>query len=403
MPLGLVLVIEDDEWISRLLQGAIRDADYDVVVCGTAKAGLETACSLAPDCIVCDIDLPDSDGYWIARNVRTQTTPVAVTPFLFLSGLDDQEARLEGFHVGADVYMTKPFRVDEVVAQVGALVQMAIRLRSRRDSMRSLPAEEATAIEGDLSQMSIATVLTVLEMERRTGVVEVVSKRRRAQLEIASGFVVNGTIGGSDVGPLSALRTMLGWKIGRFSFVPQPHAEPPVSRKSIGAFLIEAVRLEDESARDAAESSQSSWKPPTSRNGERLSAPVLGGPPMAPDDFAPPSSLSPVPARRSSAPIFLDPDPMTPRPPSVRTTPVTPERSSPQPPPPSVPNPPSTARSRVAPAAVKELRAAPAMPPPPMTKNDSSSGAKPSPPRPIPRPAPRPAFPPRPDPLGKKR
>jgi len=103
MSSGLVLVIEDDEWVSRLLSAAIRDAGYDVVVCGTAKAGLDTACAVEPDCIICDVDLPDNDGYFVARGVRTQPSRVSVTPFLFLSGLDDQESRLEGFHVGADV------------------------------------------------------------------------------------------------------------------------------------------------------------------------------------------------------------------------------------------------------------------------------------------------------------
>src|SRR5262245_17911608 len=99
MSSGLVLVIEDDEWVSRLLSAAIRDAGYEVVVCGTDKKGLETAVEVEPDCIVCDVDLPDKDGYYVARNVRTQQSRVSVTPFLFLSGLDDQESRLEGFHV----------------------------------------------------------------------------------------------------------------------------------------------------------------------------------------------------------------------------------------------------------------------------------------------------------------
>jgi DNA-binding response OmpR family regulator len=285
---GLVLVIEDDEWVSRLLSAAIRDAGYDVVVCGTAKAGLDTACAVEPDCIICDVDLPDQDGYHVARNVRTQPSRVSVTPFLFLSGLDDQESRLEGFHVGADVYMTKPFRVDEVVAQVGALVQMAARLRARRDSFLSIPSNEGNAIEGDLSQMSIATVLTVLEMERRTGLFEVVSKKRRAQLEIAAGYILHGTVGGTKVSALAALRTMLGWNVGRFSFAPLPPREPPVTQKSIGAFLIEAVRLEDETMRDGAEMA------PGSRRGSdaKLPAPAFGGPPSAPDDLGPPSSRS---------------------------------------------------------------------------------------------------------------
>jgi DNA-binding response OmpR family regulator len=295
MPQGLVLVIEDDEWVSSLLAGAIRDVGYDVLVCSTAKAGLATACAREPDCIICDIDLPDHDGYWVARNVRTQPSRVSVTPFLFLSALDDQEARLEGFHVGADAYMTKPFRVDEVVAQVGALVHMASRLRKRRDSLVSVPpsgSTETTAIQGDLSQMSIATVLTVLELERRTGVVEVTSKKRKAQLEVAMGFVLTGSIGGTPSDAITILRTMLGWKVGRFSFTPQPERPPKGHAQGIGQLLLEAVRLEDEAVRDLNEMPRSG----------RLSAPSIGGPQSRRDDFGPPSSqaLAPSPLPKST-------------------------------------------------------------------------------------------------------
>lgn len=287
MPVGSVLVIEDDGWVSGLLSAAIREAGYEVVVCSGAQEGLDHACAEQPDCIVCDVDLPDHDGYWVARNVRTHPSRVSVTPFLFLSGLDDEQSRLEGFHVGADVYMTKPFRVDEVVAQIGALVQMAARLRVRRDSMMSIPpSSTANAIEGDLGQMSIATVLTVLEMERRTGVFEVVSKKRRAHLEMARGGVLDGAIGGTQVSALTVLRTMLTWTVGRFSFKPTAPREVPQSNKSLGAFLIEALRLEDEAARAELE------LPPSLRRSSEihLAPAAIGGPPSSPADFAPPSS-----------------------------------------------------------------------------------------------------------------
>ncbi|WP_437277007.1 response regulator [Sorangium sp. So ce375] len=285
MPSGVVLVIEDEEYVADLLATAIRDVGYEVVFCATAEAGLSTACTLEPECIVCDIGLPDHDGYWVARNVRTQPSRVSVTPFLFLSGLDDQEARLEGFHVGADVYMTKPFRVGEVVAQIGALVQMASRLRQRRDSLMSIPTSvDQTAIEGDLSQMSIATVLTVLEMERRSGMFEVSSKKRRAQLDIAEGCIVEGTVGGTRVSALAALRTMLSWKVGRFAFVPGDRPVP-ADRTSIAAYLLEATRLEDESTRVELHI------PPSRRRPEpRMATTALGGPSSILDDVAPPSS-----------------------------------------------------------------------------------------------------------------
>ncbi|MFO0754899.1 MAG: response regulator [Byssovorax sp.] len=380
MPQGSVLVIEDDEWVSRLLSTAIREAGYDVVVCAGAREGLEMAVGQQPDCIVCDVDLPDFDGYWVARNVRTHPSRVAVTPFLFLSGLDDEQARLEGFHVGADVYITKPFRVDEVVAQIGALVQMAERLRARRDSMLSIfpAAPTVSAIEGDLGQMSIATVLTVLEMERRTGIFEVVSKKRRANLDIARGHVVQGMVGGTKVSALTAMRTMLGWHVGRFSFMPTPPREPPPNQKSLGAFLIEAMRLEDEAARTDLELPASSKRRPSEH---KLAPPVLGGPASSPADFAPPSSRTPEFVRA--------PD-------SVQEAELVdwdiPSSSSPS----SVP-----AISKSPPPAPGTVRSA-AIPPPPSASANRQSG------RPLPSPPTAPRFgppprPPRPEPSDKKR
>jgi two-component system, OmpR family, response regulator len=380
MPRGLVLVIEDDEWVSRLLASAIRGADYEVVVCGTAKNGLESACSIQPDCIICDVDLPDSDGYWVAQNVRTQPSRVSVTPFLFLSGLDDQESRLAGFHVGADVYMTKPFRVDEVVAQVAALVQMASRLRQRRDSLISIPAApNASAIEGDLSQMSIATVLTILEMERRTGIFEVVSKKRRATLEIVSGYIMHGVVGGTKVSALAAMRTMLGWNVGRFSFTPTAPRDAPPSQKSIGAFLIEAMRLEDESARVELD------LPPAKKRQHsepKLPAPALGGPPSSPDDLAPASSRAPRP---SEPPREIDVVPVK------------------EPPPPAKPPPPLRTALRLPPPPPPRTAAhpPPILPPPAMQLKPAPIPA--APPRPGAAPPLAPPRPPRPDPDDKKR
>src|SRR4051812_15924091 len=108
MAKGRVLVIEDDEWVSRLLASCLEEHDFEVTIASAAKSGFAQACALEPDCIVCDVTLPDEDGYWVARRVRTEPSSVATTPFLFLTAMDDEQSRLEGFHVGADVYMTKP-------------------------------------------------------------------------------------------------------------------------------------------------------------------------------------------------------------------------------------------------------------------------------------------------------
>lgn len=421
MSRGQVLVIEDDEWVSRLLESAIREAGYEAMVCVNARQGFDTAVAHQPDCIVCDVQLPDHDGFWVARNVRTSPTRVSVTPFLFLSGLDDEQSRLEGFHVGADVWISKPFRVDEVVAQIDALVQMAARLRHRRDSMLSLPPAgvKGSAIEGDLGQMSIATVLTVLEMERRTGTFEVISKKRRAQLDIVSGHVIEGTVGGTRVAALTALRTMLAWNVGRFSFVPSTapaaHAPHGGGNLTLGAFLIEAMRLQDEAARADLELPPSTDRR-SSQAGARLGVPALGGPPSSPADLAPPSSRS---LRHSELTRLLDPelaeweipadiaplsDPDIPI--SVELPPLSPRLPSyPAILPPPSPEPTPGGRSAVLPPmppspGFLSPRAPPRLPPPIPRSPAVAMPPRPAPPRPPPLP-PRPA--PKAAPVGDKK
>jgi two-component system, OmpR family, response regulator len=250
---GRVLIIEDDEWISAVLAKVLGDAEYIVDLATEAQAGFEKARELVPDCIICDIVLPDIDGFWVARKVRTEPSMLATTPFLFLTSLDDEESRMQGFNVGADVYITKPFRNDEVVAQVGALIGMADRLREQRDSLMGMPpsSPSSPAIRGDLGQMSLTTVLTLLEMERRSGRFKVrTGGPKTAVLELVEGQLVRALMDDAPADPVTVLRTTLAWRTGRFWFRPEPVASSEnAGRQSIGALMLEVLRLEDEARR----------------------------------------------------------------------------------------------------------------------------------------------------------
>jgi two-component system OmpR family response regulator len=285
---GIVLVIEDDEWVAQLLAAAIGDAGFEVWVEPTAAGGIARALRSQPDCIVCDAALPDQSGHHVVRTVRTQPAAVSVTPFVFLSEHDDEASRLEGFQVGADVYMTKPFRVDEVVAQVVALVHMAARLRKRHEVLLSPPPSPVRdgerVLEGDLGQISIASILTVLELERRTGLFEVSSKKRRAALELRGGAVVRGVFGGVATSPIEVLRVLLGWNVGRFAFTVSkapPSSEVAPSSMKVANMLLEAARLEDEAAPRS--------RPSLAPSADQV---VLGGRASSEQDLAPPSSRS---------------------------------------------------------------------------------------------------------------
>lgn len=253
MSRGRVLIIEADEWLAALLGKSLGDAGYEVEYATGAKQGFDRIRELSPDCILCDVTLPDIDGFWVARRVRTEPNAVATTPFLFLTEQDDTESRLQGLHVGADLYLSKPLRNEEVVAQVGALIEMANRLKKQREgfSSESPASSRGSAFQGDIAQVSISTILTLLELERRTGLLRVKAEDgKRAELELAEGTFIAVTIDGKPGDPTELLRAVLRWKRGSFAFKPAGDKPPPQGqRQSLGGLLLRAMQLEDEARR----------------------------------------------------------------------------------------------------------------------------------------------------------
>jgi two-component system OmpR family response regulator len=254
MTRGRVLIITSDEWEAVALTKYLTDAGFEVGSAGTARGGFDQVRELEPDCILCDAALPDIDGFWVAKRVRTEPTRIATTPFLFLTDAGDADARLQGLHVGADLYLSRPLRADEVVAQVGALIDMANRLRAQRDSFsQEAPASTRdSAFEGDVAHISLSTVLTLLELERRSGLLKVKGvDGRRAELDIAAGRVSSASIEGESAEPTAFIREVLRWKSGKFSFKADDAGRrvPKGDDLTLGGLLLEAMRLEDESAR----------------------------------------------------------------------------------------------------------------------------------------------------------
>jgi DNA-binding response OmpR family regulator len=249
---GRVLIIEHDEWESALLVKFLKDADYEVEIATEARAGFDRVREFEPDCILCSVNLPDIDGFWVARRVRAEPGRVGATPFLFLTDAEDVESRLQGLNVGADLFLVKPFRAEEVVAQVGALIEM-VRRFSTPVAPPSDPAPPSSAtpsaIQGDVGQMSLSTVLTLLELERQTGRLKIKGPdAQSAAIELADGAFARGTLDDAPRDAVDLLREILAWKSGRFQFRPTP-IQAPSERLSMSGLLLQAMQLTDEASR----------------------------------------------------------------------------------------------------------------------------------------------------------
>lgn len=241
-----VVVIAHDDWILRLLQDGLRDGGFVVTPAPSADEGLAKVRELAPDCVLCDIALPEKDGYGFAADLRAEGPPLSLVPIALLSAEDDLGARTAAFDAGADALLTKPFRLEEVIAQLNALVALARRMRAQRnslmDSLRAGPpsAPESASFRGDLEHMSLASLLTLLELERKTGTVGVKSGKHAVKIELADGHVASATVDGAEVAPIDVLRDALGWEKGRITFRAKPAALRPVTARPIRVLLAEA-------------------------------------------------------------------------------------------------------------------------------------------------------------------
>ena len=248
-----ILVIEQDEWESALLRRVLIEAGYEVDVTETARAGFDRAKAWLPDCIVCDVTLPDIDGLWVARMVRLDPTPLAATPFLFLATEHDKDSRLQGFNVGADAFLTKPYRAEDVLAQVMALLGMAERL-GNRVSFGPVSSRSPPAMRGDLEQIALSTVLTLLEMERRTGLLKVrTDNGETVCFELLSGGLARSTLDGQEHADVELLRRVFHWKQGRFWFRAVKVVAGSKPAAPIGPLLLHAMQQMDEAGRGSEE------------------------------------------------------------------------------------------------------------------------------------------------------
>jgi DNA-binding response OmpR family regulator len=150
-----VLVVEDDRTINDALAERFRAEGYDVAQAFDGPSAVERARELAPDVIVLDVMLPGFDGHEVCRRVQAER-PV---PVLMLTARDDEADILVGLGVGADDYLTKPFRMREVVARVAALlrrVERAAQLVAESDrtplvvdDLRVDPGTRRTTVAGE--------------------------------------------------------------------------------------------------------------------------------------------------------------------------------------------------------------------------------------------------------------
>jgi two-component system, OmpR family, response regulator VicR len=114
-----ILVVEDEEPISNILQYALERDGYQVYAVDNGVDAVRAAREYAPDLILLDVMLPEKDGFEVSREVRS----FSAVPIIMLTARESEVDKVLGLELGADDYVTKPFSTRELLARVKANIR----------------------------------------------------------------------------------------------------------------------------------------------------------------------------------------------------------------------------------------------------------------------------------------
>lgn len=209
-----ILVVEDTSSYAEALQQTLELEGHTVLLAGRAAEALARARAELPDLVLLDLGLPDKDGYHVLRELRARGVEC---PVLILSARSLEADKVEGFRLGADDYVTKPFGALELLARISALL---------RRTRKAAPAPAAEVPAG------VVRVLDDRELKERFALTD----RQIAVARLMSEGCTNAE---------------LASRLGLSFFTARNHAEQVMlkldvaNRAAVGQMLLESVVTDD--------------------------------------------------------------------------------------------------------------------------------------------------------------
>jgi YesN/AraC family two-component response regulator len=117
-----ILVIEDQARTRNLFLASLKMEGFDAIGAENGVLGVQRAQEQLPDLVICDVKMPELDGYGVLRTLR-QNPVTAIIPFIFLTAKTTKTELRQGMELGADDYLTKPCKVEELLAAIATRLE----------------------------------------------------------------------------------------------------------------------------------------------------------------------------------------------------------------------------------------------------------------------------------------
>ncbi|WP_019500069.1 putative bifunctional diguanylate cyclase/phosphodiesterase [Pseudanabaena sp. PCC 6802] len=244
-----ILVIEDMESLREEMIEALSYEGFDVIGAENGVVGVRLALEHLPNLIVCDVMMPELDGYETLATLRREPS-TATIPFIFLTAKADKADMRQGMELGADDYLTKPFTIEELLSAIAARLKKQATLQERVE--RELKQTESRmtylAQHDDLTNLPNRLLFHDLLQQ---AVAQAATQRQNLVLgflDIDQFHIINNTLG-HDIGDLllQALARRLQDKL------PPPHLVARLRGDVFAIILVNLVNPEEAELKNMAQ------------------------------------------------------------------------------------------------------------------------------------------------------
>jgi two-component system OmpR family response regulator len=242
-----ILIVDDEPAILRMVESLMERHGHEVDKARNGREGLQKAQAFLPDLVITDVLMPEMDGWAFVRDLRSRKE-FNLVPVIFLTALNSAKDRILGFRLGADDYLQKPFHLEELEIRVERVLRRSAKMAVEVQQMIS-PAtpESAIGLNGKISQIGVSSVLTILEMERKSGVLVLKEGLRTGRVFMKEGRALDAFFDGRPKPRgADAVYEMLTWCAGRFEFSYLEVEMEDAIKTSTTHLLMEGARRIDE-------------------------------------------------------------------------------------------------------------------------------------------------------------
>jgi DNA-binding response OmpR family regulator len=226
----ILLALKDTKELESI-SNKLKEKGYVSISASDGSRVMEECLKNSPSIVIVDLELPVIKGEKVFHFLRNNPNTSNV-PFLFLS---EDDAEVDGFRIGKDSFLKRPFKWEELFARLRQTVLL------QTDERRPSGTKE---IEGSLSHMSLADLLQILHLNRKDGELKLTSGDFTGTVYINKGNICNAVL--NEAEKEKALFRLLAWKEGTFAFHPKSIDTFQRIESSTGELLMEGMRQIDE-------------------------------------------------------------------------------------------------------------------------------------------------------------